>query len=597
MNQIRIRYTANHKRKIPLLISLVGIVSVSFIILITSVNNKPELDQQPVVLGTNVVTINPGDNIQAAVDSNPGDTEFRITAGEYRLQSITPKTGNKFVGVGQVILNGSKLVESISQHSGNVWKSEIGDSPNQPSQVDPSQFCLDGHERCIYPEELFVDDQMYSHVSTYAALDQAGEWYYDYPAGTIYLYTDSDPRSKTVELAWSEFAFRASYGLNNVTISNLTVEKYASPVQDAAIDARDGDGWIMENLEVRNNHSAGVATGDFAVLRNSIIHRNGQYGVVGSGSGTLIERNEIAYNNTANFDDNWGAGGSKWVFTTDLIVRDNYFHSNLGNGIWVDIDNYNSEIYDNIVVDNNRIGIFYEISFNGTIRDNFSSHNGQSVTWSPQILVYSSNTEVYDNVVVIDEDNTAGSGIRVSLGDRGYSQKFPVGECDTDNQAATCWPYNSIDNNIYRNDIYNCGNNFGTAGLWADGTFAAPFDLDTVAPTNKFYENNYYLDNDQFGLWYWGTGRLNWEEFKLEGSGNGAASNIIDGCTDKVPTTPAFTYSVGPDIATPDTDTDTSPAPTPTPTPPPTSAEPELTPPIEVDYVPDNQRTLPRRCE
>jgi len=47
---------------------------------------------------TSSTTLYPGQDLQAAVNSNPGGTTFTLKAGVHRLQSITPKGGDKFVG-------------------------------------------------------------------------------------------------------------------------------------------------------------------------------------------------------------------------------------------------------------------------------------------------------------------------------------------------------------------------------------------------------------------------------------------------------------------------------------------------------------------
>jgi hypothetical protein len=62
-------------------------------------------------------------------------------------------------------------------------------------------------------------------------------------------------------------------------------------------------------------------------------------GFRGAGGNILIEGNEISHNNYAGFDPFWGGGGSKWVYTSHLIVRGNYSHDNLGPGLWTDINN------------------------------------------------------------------------------------------------------------------------------------------------------------------------------------------------------------------------------------------------------------------
>src|SRR5512132_529430 len=44
------------------------------------------------------VTVNAGQSIQAAVDANAGGTQFLIKAGTYNQQTVSPKSGDSFVG-------------------------------------------------------------------------------------------------------------------------------------------------------------------------------------------------------------------------------------------------------------------------------------------------------------------------------------------------------------------------------------------------------------------------------------------------------------------------------------------------------------------
>ena len=74
----------------------------------------------------------------------------------------------------------------------------------------------------------------------------------------------------------------------------------------------------------------------------------------------------------------WAAGGSKWVHTTNLIVRGNFSHHNDGPGLWTDINNIYSRYENNVVEDHRRGGIFHEISYDAVMRTNTLRRNGTS---------------------------------------------------------------------------------------------------------------------------------------------------------------------------------------------------------------------------
>ncbi len=197
-----------------------------------------------------------------------------------------------------------------------------------------------------------------------------------------------------------------------VTIRGLVIEHYNPPLSEAPIASTSAGFWVVENNEVRHNSHIGIEAGPHWVIRNNYIHHNGQLGMSGAGDGILVESNEIAFNNTAAFDSHWEAGGTKFVYTTNLVVRDNYVHENKGPGLWTDINNIYTLYEGNRVFDNFGPGIDHEISYQAVIRNNVVEGNGFGWTgWvdGAGILVANSpNVEVYGNQVRHNNDGIAG---------------------------------------------------------------------------------------------------------------------------------------------------------------------------------------------
>jgi parallel beta-helix repeat protein len=99
------------------------------------------------------------------------------------------------------------------------------------------------------------------------------------------------------------------------------------------------------------------------------------------------------------------------VNSTNLIVRGNYSHHNLGPGLWTDINNIYTLYENNTVEDNERSGIFIELSYDTIVRYNTARRNGTEAFWyywtagaGIEILT-APNVEVYGNVL---EDNWNG---------------------------------------------------------------------------------------------------------------------------------------------------------------------------------------------
>jgi parallel beta-helix repeat protein len=117
----------------------------------------------------------------------------------------------------------------------------------------------------------------------------------------------------------------------------------------------------------------------------------------------------VAYNNTLGYDPGWEAGGLKLTNTIRLTVRANWVHHNSGPGIWTDINNINTLIESNTVEDNDRIGIFHEISYAAVIRGNTVKRNGFGFSvwaWGGGIVIAASpNVEVYGNLLDGNADN------------------------------------------------------------------------------------------------------------------------------------------------------------------------------------------------
>jgi parallel beta-helix repeat protein len=344
--------------------------------------------------------IEPGEDIQARVDAHPEGTTFTLAAGTHRLQQVTPKNGNTFVGEVGAVLSGARLLTTFARE-GSYW---VAVGQTQRGQVHGS--CARGHPRCNRPEDLFIDDVALRHVETLAEVGP-GTWHFDYDAGRIYFADDHSGR--TVETSVTRHAFVG--GGRHVTIRGLTIEKYANPAQNGAIHGNGTTGWVIENNVVRLNHGVGLRIGHEMVVRGNQFLSNGQLGVGGIGDNTLVENNEIAHNNTAGFNWEWEGGGSKWVRTRNLVVRGNYAHHNHGPGLWTDINNIHTLYEGNLVEDNHAAGIFHEISYDAVIRNNTVRRNGWGKSvwlWGAGILVAASpNVEVYGNTVEENADGIA----------------------------------------------------------------------------------------------------------------------------------------------------------------------------------------------
>jgi Right handed beta helix region len=446
------------------------LTSLSAAILLTALAAQPQ---------SLTVTLAPGANVQSVVNANPEGTTFIFPAGIYRLQSIQPKTGDSFVGQNNPIFSGAQVLTAFTRQ-GNYWV--VG---GQTQQGQLNGVCLAQFPMCEYPEDLFFDNLPLLHVASLSAVVH-GSWYFDYPNHNIYCF--DDPSGHVVETSVTRSAFSGPAA--NVTISGLTVEKYAVPAQFGAIgDQYPGPNWMVTNNEVRWNHGGGIylLSGSMATL--NYVHHNGQKGMGGSGSNVLVEGNKVSFNNWAGFDPGWEAGGIKFALASNLIIRGNTVDNNVGPGIWTDIGSINTLYESNVVMNNtNGAGIQDEIGYSAIIRYNTVSYNSMpqpSWLWGCQIAIQNSqNVQVYGNTV--ETPLTGGNGIGIIYQSRG---------------SGALGPYLAANNSIHNNSVIYRG---GASSSGAIGDFNEAFWLKNG--NNLFDYNAYHLIDPTNSHWTWGAG-------------------------------------------------------------------------------------------
>jgi len=434
------------------------------------------------------VSLVPGTDIQKTVNAHPAGTTYRIKAGVHRLQQITPKDGDTFIGDQGAILNGAQLLDHWKKE-GPYW-THVTDLDKAGQEYDA---CNPGYEACKFPEDLFKNDYFMTRVATREQLSK-GRWYLDYPSKKVYLL--DDPTSFKMEISLARRAFGGS--AKHVTVRGLIVEKYAIPGHMAAIgDQYPGEAWIVEGNEVRLNHGQGISFAGKATIRKNKVHHNGQLGIRSSkAKHALVESNELFYNTVPEIGYTWSheGGGAKFTVSDSLIIRNNHAHNNWGPGLWTDIENTNTLYEGNTCTNNIASGIFHEISFNAIIRCNNLSGNGK-VHGSQILLSTSRNVEVYNNAVVVDKHS--GEGIRIVQRDRGRA-------------------YSGTNNTVHNNEItYSAPDK--VSGAWAD------YDADNFwkKGNNRFYNNRYHFPGMTDGAaerhWEWNGSKLNWKDFQRAG--------------------------------------------------------------------------------
>ena len=341
-----------------------------------------------------------------------------------------------------------------------------------------------------------MDDRPLSRVSSKDAL-ASNKFYIDHAGGKIYLA--DDPTKRTVEVTVAPFAFESAAA--DVSISNVTVEKFASAAQKGAIHAREGASWRVDNCEVRFNSGAGISVGTGSHVRNCDIHHNGQIGIEGNGGDIRIEDSHIWSNNIHGFDATWEAGGVKIAESDGVTFRGNHVHDNDGPGLWCDIDCRNVVYEENLVENNRDIGIFHEISFRALIRNNVVRHNGlgkRGWFWGADIVLAAS-----------EDVEVTGNRLTVARGRCGI-MLIDQGRRDNGNK------YRTRNNAVHANEM-----TFEGAACAGGASDAKPGDENFAIITdgdNRFDGNTYRVgDPDEPARFVWGHDVTDWNGFRRKG--------------------------------------------------------------------------------
>lgn len=475
-----------------------------------------------VASGPQPVQISPGQNVGAIVSSNPAGTTFAFSPGIYRISTpINAKNGDIFLGPcttppcpasAQAVLSGATLLTKFQQ-SGLYYY--VSGQTQQGAVSITSAQCETAYPGCIYPEDLYFDNVPLTHVTSLADV-VPGAWYFDYPTHTIYFY--DNPTGHTIETSVTPAAF-AQGPANNVTVQGLTVEKFATPALTGAVGGAGtgfgvpsaGSNWIVENNEIRLNHSYGVRINFGWQVLNDYLHDNGNLGVAGgvgggnsdgtgtTASGVVIQGNEIAYNNYAHFSTTFQAGGSKVAVTRSVIFRGNYVHDNEGPGLWADVGS-TGILYDNNTIANNTTGgIAHEISYGSVVRNNRLLTNAPNMP-SQQSWLFGANLlsstsqglEAYCNSVEVA--SSGGNAMTMLVQQRSSG----------DNQV-------SSNNYYHHNSVIFDGNSGITGGGWS------PASEQTFFVNNQFDYNNYYMPDVTRAAFAWNSTYNSFTQFQAAG--------------------------------------------------------------------------------
>ena len=287
---------------------------------------------------------------------------------------------------------------------------------------------------------------------------------------------------------------------DGVLIQGLIIQNYAANVTEGVIRGANGShGWTLKNNQIRNNSGMGVKLSSGWRLIGNRIHHNQQYGIGGGGIDIIVDGNEISYNNP-NMDMNpySGAGGTKFLTSNNLIIRNNYSHHNNGPGLWVDGDAINTLYEGNRVEWNTHAGIKHEVGCRATIRNNVAVGNGfGNPNWlagAGIVVLNSMDVTITGNTVKNNADGIGGiQAVREGAEVQGVNCRHELKNMTVSGNTITMQEgYTGIVTN-QTSDVFSTWN-------------------------NRFFSNSYSLGS-QGDYFKWQGGAMNLQEWKALGMG------------------------------------------------------------------------------
>jgi parallel beta-helix repeat protein len=275
--------------------------------------------QTSITCPSDAADILPGQSIQLIVNANAAGTTFCLHAGTHPITgSITPKTGDIFVGEFGAVLDGTGW--STTDSTAGAFRASDQD-------IDD-----------VTIRNLVIRNMPKQAI--YASFHKSDRWTIEFNELTLNQTAVSAPNNSVVR---------------NNYIHHNTADGYS---------AFRSSNILFEANEIAYNGSQKVIAATNVTFRNNFVHHNSDDGIWydGDSSVGLVEGNVV--------EDN----GREGIFTeisAGIVIRNNTVRRNAANGIFVSTSK-NIQVYNNIV-ENNLAGIQYFL--------NCAAVGGGSIGW------------------------------------------------------------------------------------------------------------------------------------------------------------------------------------------------------------------------
>jgi hypothetical protein len=458
-----------------------------------------------------------------------------IHAGVYREMVRPPRGGSgpaqmisyEAAPGEEVILKGSQEIQTTWTDLGNnQWRASLPSSAFAEHGYNP--FAMENltHEEVQYmpwavdkpgnyPYNLrrgliFQNGQRLVQVAGTGDLSEGPGRYHVSDDGlsvTVRPFGDTDPNNETMEFTALKHLFMPqTVELAYIRVKGLIMEQVGNGLKrigEGVLFTYGGHHWIIEGNTVRQAAGTGIEFGfnvveaqfgepgpqrtdetdTWHIVRGNIISECGSAGIrchrVGRG---LVEHNHIWNIGWQNVELYWETAGIKLLITNHCLVRRNVIHNTLdAPGIWLDWDNKNSRVTQNIIYDIRSVqgGVFIEASMTPNWVD-------RNIIWNVEGFGYYS----HDTDVALLAHNLIGHTTRTAIHfSPGAAGRMGDG---IDNTAANNIFVETSGNVSYDHSSNRDLNNVSTSGYTIDAVFEADPDQASFTIT--------WQDSDNFPL-------------------------------------------------------------------------------------------------
>jgi nitrous oxidase accessory protein NosD len=327
---------------------------------------------------------------EAAQNAGPGD-EVVLHAGTYRESVVVERSGTKAQPIlfraapgALVVVTGTDRLENWSKvpdtGGENVF---VADWPHRfitwsQAGTHPGD---DEHRLIGRAEQVFANGYALRQVLERTQLAR-GTFFADLEDKKLYVHASNNAGKLDQKQSGTriEAAVRGNLWESRgdyIRLRGVRFRYAANQAQSGAALFKGRFNTVEDCVFEQANAVGARFEGEDAVVRRCTFQDNGQMGWAASRAHRLLMEGCLtARNNTKNFGRGWEAGGDKIVLCRGVTIRASRFEENRGVGIWFDIGNEDSVVENCLIADNEDAGIFYEISYGLTARDNVIVGNG-----------------------------------------------------------------------------------------------------------------------------------------------------------------------------------------------------------------------------